>query len=363
MFATAVRTVDDDGVMDIVTDENRVEPSAGGDQDVSDPAIFADIVEWSPVATAVVEGPDHRLVFANRAYRALAPGHQPLHRGVPLAALQGIGMPGTGLLAEVHRTGVPRRDRHVSGARDGFRVWAVECRPVKDRDGRTTAIVITADDVTGKEEGRKALLDALAEKDALLREVNHRAKNSLQLVSSLLTLQGMTAPDAELRRKFQDACTRIATVAQVHHRLYQSGQYHQVAFGSYLRDLAAELSNGLSLGLGGGTVRVEADEATLPTDHVIPLALVVNELVSNAVKHAYAPGTHGDVLVRLEAVPGGGHRLTVADDGRGLPDGFQLGRGDTLGMKMVRALTAQVKARLTVAPNAPGTRFVIDIPA
>lgn len=363
MFATAVRTVDDDGVMDIVTDENRIVPPAGGDQEKSDPAIFADIVEWSPVATAVVEGEDHRLVFANRAYRALAPGHQPLHRGNALVGVHGLGLPGTGLLAEVHRTGAPRRDRHVSGARDGFRVWAVECRPIKDGDGRITAIVITAADVTAKEEGHKALLDALAEKDALLRELNHRAKNSLQLVSSLLTLQGMTVPDADLRRKFQDACTRIATIAQVHHRLYQSGQYHYVAFGSYLRDLAAELAHGQSLGLGGGTVCVEADEATLPTDQVIPLALVVNELVNNAVKHAYAPGTQGDVLVRFKSLAGGGYRLTIADDGRGLPDGFQLGRGDTLGMKMVRALTAQVKARLTVAPNAPGTRFVIDIPA
>ncbi|NYZ11241.1 PAS domain-containing protein [Azospirillum sp. RWY-5-1] len=349
--------------MDIVTDGNCVAPTADVDEELTNPAIFADIVEWSPVATAVVEGADHRLVFANRAFRALAPGHQPLHRGDALAGLQNVGLPGVGWLDEVHRTGEPRRHRHVSGARDGFRVWSVECRPVTDREGRVTAIVITADDVTGKEEGRKALLDTLAEKDALLREVNHRAKNSLQLVSSLLTLQGMTAADADLRRKFQDACARIATVAQVHHRLYQTGQYHQVAFGSYLHDLAADLARSLAPGNGGCTVRVEATEATLPTDHVIPLALVVNELVSNAMKHAYGPGGAGDVLVCFEPLPGGGHRLTVADDGRGLPEGFQLGRGDTLGMKMVRALSAQVKARLTVAPNAPGTRFVIDIPA
>lgn len=363
MFATAVRTVDDDGVMDIVNDQTCVTPTAGVDDDATDPTIFADIVEWSPVATAVVDVADRRLVFANRAFRALVPGHQPLHRGAALASLQGAGLPGVGWVDEVLHTGEPRRDRHVSGVRDAVRVWSVECRPVKDRAGGVTAVVITADDVTGKEEGRKALVEALAGKDALLREVNHRAKNSLQLVSSLLTLQGMTAADADLRRKFQDACARIATVAQVHHRLYQTGQYHQVAFGSYLRDLGAELALGQASGNGGCTVHVEAAEATLPTDHVIPLALVVNELVSNAMKHAYGPGGIGDVLVRFESVPAGGHRLTVADDGRGLPEGFQLGRGDTLGMKMVRALTAQVKARLTVVSNTPGTRFVIDLPA
>lgn len=347
--------------MDIVTDENGA-PSAGWDRNAPDPSIFASIVEHSPVATAVVEGAEHQLAFANRAYRALVAG-QPLRRGAALSDVKGVFLPGLPFLDEVYRTGEPRRDWHVAGARDGFHAWSVECRPLRDCDGRVTGIVITADDVTEKEEGRKALLDALAEKDALLREVNHRAKNSLQLVSSLLTLQGMTAADPELRRRFQEACARIATVAQVHQRLHSTGQYQQVAFGSYLRDLAADINRSLSPGLGGWTVRVDAEEAILSTDQVIPLALVVNELVSNAMKHAYGPGSHGDVLVRFENLPDGGHRLTVGDRGRGLPEGFQIGRGDTLGMKMVRALTAQVKARVTVASNDPGTLFVINIPA
>lgn len=347
--------------MDIVTDDDGALPM-GWDRGVPDPSVFASIVEQSPVATAVVEGAEHQLAFANRAYRALVAG-QTLRRGAALPDVQGAVLPGLASLDEVYRTGEPRRDCHVSGARDGFHAWSVECRPLKDRDGRVTAIVITADDVTAKEEGRKALLDALAEKDALLREVNHRAKNSLQLVSSLLTLQGMTAADPDLRRRFQEACARIATVAQVHQRLYSTGQYQRVAFGGYLRDLGADLNRTLSSSFGGRVVRVEAEEATLSTDQVIPLALVVNELVANAMKHAYEPGAPGDVLVRFVNLPGGEQRLTVADRGRGLPEGFQPGRGDTLGMKMVRALTAQVKARLTIASNDPGTLFVIDIPA
>ncbi len=303
---------------------------------------------------AVVEGAEHRYSYANAAFRALTtaqPGNR-LADGFPGGA-ESEWVPH---LDEVGRTGRPVRVRDLVLARDGGRmeVWDVDCVPLAGPAG-VRGVLITIHDVSAR-------AAALKEKDGLLREVNHRVKNSLQLVSSLLTLQGLSSKDPEMRRQFQEACGRIGTIAQVHQRLYQSENYSEVAFGHYLRDLCRELGGSLAA-QPGRTVAVEADDVDLPADTVIPLALAVNELVSNAIKHAYPAGQPGEVTVSFRVQPDGQKRLTVADHGRGLPEGYDVMRADTLGMKVVRAFAGQLKGRFRVEPNGPGTRFVIDLPA
>ncbi len=325
-----------------------------GLSDSGQAALLLASLEQAPVAMAVVEGPEHRFSYANAACRALTtakPGDR-FADGFPGEAA-GACVP---RLEEVCRTGRPAQVRDLVLARDGGRieVWDVDCVPLAASEG-TRGVLITIHDVSTR-------AAALKERDELLREVNHRVKNSLQLVSSLLTLQALSSKDPEMRRQFQEACGRIGTVAQVHQRLYQSENHSEVAFGQYLRDLCRELGGNLAA-QPGRTVAVDTDDVDLPADTVIPLALAVNELVSNAIKYAYPAGQPGEVAVSFRVQPDGRKSLTVADHGRGLPEGYDVARADTLGMKVVRAFAGQLKGRFRAEPNGPGTRFVIDLPA
>lgn len=313
-------------------------------------------MERAPVAMAIVEGPEHRYTYVNAAYRALPAKTMP-KPGVALADSFPDTAPGVcePHLDEVYRTGRPSRVAELTlGAESeaGRRVCDIDFVPLPD--GR--AVLITVQDVSAK-------VAALSEKEGLLREVSHRVKNSLQLVSSLLTLQALNSRDPEMRRQFQEACGRVGTVAQVHQRLHLSDRYRDIAFGQYLRDLCRELSVTLSASTQGIGILVDTDDVVLPADAVIPLALVVNELVTNAVKYAYPDGQAGSVEVGFHVQPDGRKRLTVADQGCGLPPGYDVLRADTLGMKVVRAFVGQLRGRVRAEPNHPGTRFIVELPA
>jgi two-component sensor histidine kinase len=204
----------------------------------------------------------------------------------------------------------------------------------------------------------------VARRDVLLREVNHRVKNSLQLVSSLLALQAKQARAPELSDGLAEAQRRVATVARIHERLYRTDRVETVAFGAYLRDLCAELESSLTEMVGERRLIVDAADVELPTDMVAPLALIANELITNAWKHAYPPGSLGSVVVDFES-PGALVRLSVSDRGVGLPDGFSPTTSSGLGMRLVQALVRQLGGAFHVEPAPPGghgTSFVIEAP-
>lgn len=208
------------------------------------------------------------------------------------------------------------------------------------------------------------LEEALARKDVLLREVNHRVKNSLQLVSSLLALQAKQTGSPEVSDGLAEAQRRVATVARVHERLYRTDRVETVAFGAYLRDLCAELESSLTESVGERRLIVEAADVELPTDMVAPLALIANELITNAWKHAYPSGSLGSVTVSF-ARAGALLRLSVTDRGQGLPDGFAPAASSGLGMRLVLALVRQLDGALHVEPAPPGghgTSFIIEAP-
>lgn len=204
---------------------------------------------------------------------------------------------------------------------------------------------------------------ALAQKEMLLREVNHRIKNSLQLVSSVLALQRNQLEDEAARAQFAEAASRVRTVARVHERLYRAESIETVEISRYLEELCEELETSLATEAAPRRIRVEADRRELATDAVIPLALIVNELVTNAFKYAYPDDAPGEVLVAFRTGPGDGWRLTVVDTGVGLAPTFDPLAAGGLGMKLVRALARQLSAGLRFEPNEPGTRVVVETPA
>lgn len=209
-------------------------------------------------------------------------------------------------------------------------------------------------DITEIKSMEAALRKLVGQKSTLLREVNHRVKNSLQLVSSLLTLQTMSLPGTAERAHFQDARARIDAIARVHSRLYQTEQFQTIEFGSYLNELCTDLSRASGATLE--SIVVEADRIDLPIDQAAPLGLIANELITNAIKHR-GPDP-ANILVALRRT-GTAAELVVSDRGPGLPAGFDMRRTRSLGMRLITSLTGQIDATVSLLPMERGTSFRI----
>lgn len=211
-------------------------------------------------------------------------------------------------------------------------------------------------DVTERRRVRDALEQAVADKTVLLREINHRVKNSLQLVSGLLNLQMASLVDKSTRSLLKEASDRISAVARVHHRLYQTDRFRTLDFAAFLQEMCDDLTK------ASGERVCDIDLATEPLevsiDHAAPLGLITNELITNAIKHRGADPAV--IKVTLECWPDG-YALTVSDQGPGLPPGFDAAKSRTLGMRIVTALTRQIGGTMEIPPVTRGTTFRITV--
>jgi PAS domain S-box-containing protein len=222
-------------------------------------------------------------------------------------------------------------------------------------------------DVTIRKEHELALESDLASKEVLLKEIHHRVKNNLQVVSSLLNIQETAIRDEDARKVFVECQTQIQTMSMVHEVLYRSSSFEGVEMDSYFERLVDYLSSVYEGGYRGISCAVEPNGASLDLDDAMPVALIVNELVSNCMKHAFPAGRDGKIRVSLRG-SGDGWLLEVEDDGVGLArDGGGEARSDGsresgIGTELVLALAAQVRG--TVARSAgrdgSGTRVAIS---
>lgn len=190
--------------------------------------------------------------------------------------------------------------------------------------------------------------------EAMLREVNHRVGNSLQLVSSFMSLQLRHLADEGARAALKESQARIEAVAHVHRRLYTSGDMSSVAMDEYLEGLIGELSQSLCRDKDGCTIHLEATPMRVSTDQAVSLGVVVTELVTNAVKYAYAPGKPGQIRVSLMQDPMGRAILTVEDDGTGMGDGSVKGTG--LGGKIISAMASGLRSAVEIDKAHKGVR-------
>ena len=204
-------------------------------------------------------------------------------------------------------------------------------------------------------------LEALAAKQALLlREVNHRVANSLQLISSLLEMQARRTEDADARDVLHAAAERVEAVSLVHRRLYTSDDVSHVEMDQYLAGLVEELQRSVGTQDASCSIRLRADPVRVETDKAVAIGLVVNELVTNAAKYAY-PGRDGGE-VRVEFRGGDGAlTLTVEDDGVGLPPSGASPRGSGLGTVIVAAMARTARATVETVQVQPGTRVTLRL--
>jgi two-component sensor histidine kinase len=200
--------------------------------------------------------------------------------------------------------------------------------------------------------GETASAEALARSCAVLHEVDHRVKNNLQLIASLILLQSRRAPDEAARVALKSALERVTAVATAHRRLFQ-GDPLRFEVADFLRDLTADLA--AAAGRDDLEIALALDEISLPSSSAAPLALVINELLGNALKHAFPDGRPGRISISL-ADQGQACVLTIADDGVGLagPPGF--------GSTILKLLGQQLHAGLETVETHPGTRVTLTLP-
>ncbi len=231
---------------------------------------------------------------------------------------------------------------------------------LRDAANSATGFVASAVNITERQRAEARLQASLEEKEVLLREVHHRVKNNLQIISSLLSLQAQDADDAGTLQMFAESQSRIRSMALIHEQLYRSNQFASVEFGAYARQLCENLerASGPDKHI---SVSVSSDAPPLPLDQAVPCGMVLNELVSNALKHAFVGEALGEVRIEFNAVRGGLRRLVVADNGVGI-DRQQAIDHSSLGLTVVDALVRQLKGHWSVE-NTGGARFEVVFPA
>jgi two-component sensor histidine kinase len=202
------------------------------------------------------------------------------------------------------------------------------------------------------------LRDALGRHQVLLKEVNHRVNNSLQIVSAMLQLQAMASEIPDVTHGLHAASGRIAAVARAHQRLYASDTIETLDLGAYLTAVCEDLRDATP----GCRIAVDAASGIdIATDNAIHVALLVNELITNAAKYAY-PSGHCRVWVGVARGPDDITVISVRDEGIGLPADFDINSAKRLGMRLVNSFTAQLKATLEIKRHTPGTEFILSVP-
>ena len=243
--------------------------------------------------------------------------------------------------------------------KDGRKINAsLSLSPIKNGTGTIIGASIIARDVTENKRAEERIRASLREKEVLLKEIHHRVKNNLQIISSLLELErANSAPDANAGF-FRDTQNRIRSMAFIHEQLYRSKDLARLDFAEYLRDLTNDLFGSCAPTGADIHLKLETDPVYFDIDSAIPCGLIVNELVSNCLKHAFPRGRAGEILVQLRAQKNN-CTLMVRDNGVGLPQNLDPRNAASLGLQLIAMLSDQLGGHLQINREA-GTEFVIQ---
>lgn len=233
---------------------------------------------------------------------------------------------------------------------------------IRDITERRRAEEIIQTTLREKESLLEIIQASLHEKEALLKEIHHRVKNNLQVTSGLLRLQAAAIDDEHAREMFEETENRIRSMALVHEKLYQSTNLSRIDFGDYIRSLAELLLRGSAINPANVKLVVSGIDFFLSIETAVPSGLIVNELLSNALKHAFPGGRGGTINVHLGERPDGLMSVTVSDDGIGLPTSFDFSRTETLGLQLVQGLVQQIDGEISAEHRDAGAAFNVIFP-
>lgn len=325
---------------------------------------------------------DNPIVFANNAFLRLTGYDREEVLGRNCRFLQG---PGTER-ATVDKVRAAIREIHdinvdiLNYRKDGTTFWnALYISPVTNEAGELQFFFASQLDATDRKhseqqiqgekerfeeavkERTRELETALEAQNLLLHEVDHRVKNNLQMVSSLIVMQSRSIEDERIRRSLRSMLERVEALSTVHRRLYQARDVTRFDVAEFVRDLVGDLVG--ANGRNGVSQHLDLETVEVPAEKAAPIALMINELVTNALKHAFKEREGGEISVKVGRVDGRFH-LEIADDGDGI-DGLEIAgpvANGSFGMNLIRSLGRQLRADVRWHDGYPGTRVVIDMP-
>lgn len=240
-----------------------------------------------------------------------------------------------------------------------FTEESISCR--RDSEGRVIGFRGIFRDVSLRKQAEDQLQASLRDKDVLLQEIHHRVKNNLQVIQSLLNLQARTIKDPLALEAFKESRDRIRSMSLVHEKLYLSPDLSHIDMANYLQSLSTDLFHSSRVDKNKVDIKVEAEEVQVSIDKAIPLGLILNELISNSLKHAFPGGRSGQIRVGLAPVDKGRILLTAWDNGIGFPKDMDLRKTQSMGFRVVMALVRQLNGTIGFHQEV-GTEVRITLP-
>lgn len=244
--------------------------------------------------------------------------------------------------------------------RTGECIWVeVSSAPLKDTEGKIIGSIGIYSDITDRKKNENTIETSLKQKDMLLKEIHHRVKNNLQIISSLIKLQSAHVKDREIHSLFSESQNRIKTMALIHEKLYRSTDISVIEFYDYIKNLVSGLYS--SYGMSSERVKpiIEFRSIYLDIDTAIPCGLIINELISNCLKYAYPDLRKGVISIDLKELNESDYILIIKDDGIGIPEDIDFGTTSSLGLKLVKILSEQLGGTVELLRNN-GSEFRIS---
>jgi PAS domain S-box-containing protein len=254
----------------------------------------------------------------------------------------------------------PVEVQFINYKKNGEKFWInTSMVPVQNKEGEYTHWVAIGRDITAQKQNEKAIKASLSEKETLLAEIHHRVKNNLAVVSGMMQLQAYESDNEDLKAKLYDSVVRIKSMATVHELLYQSNSFSQLEFSETLKNLAENISETLQPN-SNIRLHIECEPIKLNINQAIPVSLIVNEVITNAYKHAFSKTEAGEINFKLDEKEDL-ISIQITDNGNGFSDENALDKG-SLGLHLIQALTNQIEGELSYQnrEDAKGTLFSLQ---
>lgn len=263
-------------------------------------------------------------------------------------------------IGEKISTGNVWKGEFLNRKKSGEQYWAsVQIGPIKDSDGNIISCVAIEQDITEKKQNAEQVKQSLDEKEVMLKEIHHRVKNNLQVISSLLKMQSENHSNAETVEALKVSRSRIVSMALVHENLYNTPDLASIDMKKYIDKLSMNIFAAFGVGNNKVAFHSDVNNVKLGLDTAIPLGLMMNEIITNSLKHAFPSSDCGEINVKLEKDLNEYFHLCVKDTGIGIPKDFLTKPNGTLGKQLIKTLCSQLDGEMHIN-NGCGTEFLID---
>lgn len=244
--------------------------------------------------------------------------------------------------------------------KDGTNLWAIiSTNPIIDDKGHYAGALGMVTDISERKYAEEQIMASLREKEVLLREIHHRVKNNMQIISSLLNLQARSIEDMKYSDMLQDSRSRIMTMSLVHEKLYWSKDFTKINFKDYIPNLVNSIFQSYSNRSGNILLNLDIEDVELGIDSAIPCGLIINELITNSLKYAFPNKKKGEIKIVFGKTDGNKYEMKVSDNGIGIPENLDFKKTETLGLHLVSLLAQDQLSGKIYLDRSKGTEFII----